>query len=128
MLFVLQLIMLLTLLFGIEPHPPKTFPPISGMAPFLAASFAFLVAAYILDPLASRAGWGGFALISIPMAMVSFGPPQKYSGANWSLIWPAVLCAQGGASLLLAGQLIAAIKDKILRAEKQSTQVLGGTQ
>lgn len=90
-LIILQLIMLLALYAGVEPHPPATT-PLFGIAPFLGAALATATAALIIGPSRDMTG-RGLSLLAAAMALISFGP-QKYFDAQFLMIWPAVLAGQ----------------------------------
>lgn len=90
-LVILQLVMLGALYAGVPPHPPAAT-PLFAIAPFLGASLSATIAALLLGPMTSRAG-RGLSLVSVLMALVSFGP-QKYADPQFALIWPAVIAGQ----------------------------------
>lgn len=98
-LLILQIVMLLSLYTRTFPHPPETVAPF-GIAPFLAASLSFGVAALILGPTGNMAGRALSGLTALA-ALVSYGP-QKYIDPQFGLIWPSVLVGQGAVILLLA--------------------------
>ncbi|MEL7257101.1 MAG: hypothetical protein AAFN80_04565 [Pseudomonadota bacterium] len=89
MLAVIQCVMLTSLYFGIEPHPPRAT-PLFAMAPFLAVSIGIALCA--IQQAGTSAGTV-FAVASATTALISFGP-QKYFDAAFSEIWIAVLAAQ----------------------------------
>lgn len=97
-LIVLQVIMLLALYAGVEPHPPA-MTPLFGIGPFLGAALATAVAALIIGPARSRTG-RGLSLLAAATALVSFGP-QKYFDVQFPMIWPAVLAGQIAAAVLI---------------------------
>lgn len=98
-LIVLQLIMLSALYAGIQPHPP-TATPLFGIAPFLGASVSVALAAMILQPLGSTTG-RALSGLAAALALISFGP-QKYTDAQFGLIWPAVILGQLSALVIFA--------------------------
>ncbi len=89
MLVVIQGIMLASLYFGVEPHPPRAI-PFFAMPPFLAVSIGSALCAIRLSQLrAGRILAGASALC----AVISFGP-QKYFDATFPEIWIAVMASQ----------------------------------
>ena len=98
-LIILQLVMLVSLYAGVQPHPPAAI-PLFAIAPFLAASLALAGAAMVAGPASSRSGRALSAAAALA-ALVSFGP-QKFFDAQFGLIWPAVLAGQAAAAVLLA--------------------------
>ena len=98
-LVVLTSVMLLAMFTRTEPHPPLEVAPFA-LAPFLAASLAIGVAAYIL--VASGARFAiATALLFALTALVSYGP-QKYFDPALPRIWPAVVVAQVAVMVIFA--------------------------
>ncbi len=104
-LIMLQLIMLLALFAGLEPHPPKVT-PLFGIAPFLGASMSLAISAMIVRPLDHTAG-RCLSVTAALTALVSFGP-HKFLDAQFALIWPAVILGQLAAFTVIAQVLLAA--------------------
>ena len=97
-LIILQLIMLSSLLAGLEPHPPRTI-PLFAMGPFLGASLAIAAAALALGPVSSPGGRWASVLAALT-ALLSYGP-QKWFDPAIGEVWPAVLLGQLAALLLI---------------------------
>lgn len=90
MLFTLHAIMLLSLYYGVKPHPPRAVTPFA-MAPFLAVQLGLIsISLYLLST--SRIAIYSSAIAAI-LSLVSFGP-QKYLDPAFPEIWIAVLAAQ----------------------------------
>lgn len=98
-LIILHLVMLTSLFAGIPPHPPQST-PLFGMAPLVGMSVSLAVAAILLGTVETRFG-AVLCVLAALAALVSFGP-QKYSDAQFPLIWPAVLPAQIAILALIA--------------------------
>ena len=98
----LQVIMLFALFTDTSPHPLLTT-PLFAMAPFLGASISIAAAALMLTAtpvrLGTRSGMA-MSLLAALLALVSFGP-QKWLDPAIPAIWPAVLCGQVSAVLIL---------------------------
>jgi len=90
-LAIVQLVMLAALMTGTMPHPPRAI-PLFAMGPFLGASLALVVAAWIFRKVDSLTGRVFLAMAAI-MALVSYGP-QKWTDPAIGEIWPAVLVAE----------------------------------
>lgn len=100
-LVILNLMLLVFLLAGVQPSPPVTT-SLFGMGPFLGANLAAGVSALILLPaLDARhaAHTPGTALacrvligLTVVLALVSFGP-HKLFNPMLPLIWPALAVA-----------------------------------
>lgn len=103
-LIILQVVMLLALYAGVQPHPPATI-RLFGIAPFLGATLAITSAALIIGPARGVPG-RGLSLLAAATALVSFGP-QKYFDAQFPMIWPAVLTGQIAAAVVIYGALSA---------------------
>lgn len=101
-LIILNLMLLVFLLAGIEPHPPVRI-PLFGMGPFLGANLAAGVSALILGATTSRAG-RVLSGVAIVLALVSFGP-HKLLDPALPLIWPALCTAWVAVATLLARML-----------------------
>ncbi len=89
MLIAVQGLMLASLYFGIEPHPPRTI-PLFAMPPFLAVSIGTALCAMRLA--GTRAG-DILAALTAAFALLSFGP-QKYFDPAFPEIWIAVIASQ----------------------------------
>ncbi len=89
MLVVVQGVMLASLYFGVEPHPPRAI-PLFAMPPFLAVSIGTALCAIRLSQ--TRAGHI-FAGLTAGFALLSFGP-QKYVDPAFPEIWIAVVASQ----------------------------------
>jgi len=87
---------------GVAPHPPATT-PLFGIAPFIGASLSAAVGSLILGPDRNRTG-RVLGLLAAIMALVSFGP-QKYLDPQLSLIWPALICGQLAAAVVIRNAL-----------------------
>ena len=103
-LIILQVVMLLALYAGVQPHPPATI-PLFGIAPFLGATLAITAAALIIGPACGVPG-RGLSLLAAATALVSFGP-QKYFDAQFPMIWPAVLAGQIAVVIVVYNALLA---------------------
>ncbi len=90
-LIVLQVVMLCALFTQTVPHPPLAVAPFA-LGPFLGASIAVAVAAFLLGAANSRLGMGVTILAAI-LALISFGP-QKWIDPAIAQIWPAVLLGE----------------------------------
>lgn len=101
-LIILQVVMLMALYAGVEPHPPATI-PLFGIAPFLGAAVATAAAALIIGPVHGMSG-RGLSLLAAATALVSFGP-QKYFDAQFPMIWPAVIAGQIAAAVVVYNAL-----------------------
>ena len=98
-LVVLTSVMLLAMFTRTEPHPPLEVAPFA-LAPFLAASLAIGVAAYVLVASGARFATATAVLFALT-ALVSYGP-QKYFDPALPKIWPAVIVAQSAVVVILA--------------------------
>lgn len=90
-LLVLQAVMLAALLSQSPPHPPIAT-PLFALGPFLGASLATTVAAFILGDAATGEG-RAVSLLAAALALISFGP-QKWLDPAFGGIWPAVILGQ----------------------------------
>ena len=97
-LIILQLVMLLSLMAGVPPHPPASI-KLFAIAPFIAVAISAAVGAYIAEPVASRTGQI-LSLLAALCALISFGP-QKYVDVQFHLIWPAVIAGQIASAFLI---------------------------
>ncbi|MEM6382968.1 MAG: hypothetical protein AAF739_09860 [Pseudomonadota bacterium] len=97
-LIILQLTMLMFLLAGLQPHPPRAI-PLFAMGPFLGTSLAIAVAALICGPDTTRTG-RSLSVVAAFCALLSYGP-QKYFDPAIGEIWPAVVAGQIAAVTLL---------------------------
>jgi len=97
-LIILQAIMLMSLYAGVPPHPPVST-PLFGIGPFIGAAVAMAAASIVVGPLSSPLG-RTLAALAVAFALASFGP-QKYFNAQFGLIWPAVLTAQGASAIIV---------------------------
>ncbi len=100
MLATVQAVMLASLYFGVEPHPPRTI-PLFAMPPFLAVSIGTALCAYSLSGQRPGRILAGVAAVA---ALLSFGP-QKYVDPAIGDIWIAVVASQI-AMLVIVWQLI----------------------
>ena len=98
-LIILQLVMLISLLVGLMPHPPRAI-PLFAMGPFLGASLAVAAAAIIVGPLETRLG-RALSGVAALCALISYGP-QKWVDPAIAEIWPAVLTGEVASFSLLA--------------------------
>lgn len=89
MLITVQGLMLASLYFGVEPHPPRAI-PLFAMPPFLAVSIGTALCAMRLSD--TRAG-RILAGLTAGFALLSFGP-QKYLDPAFPEIWIAVIASQ----------------------------------
>lgn len=89
MLAVIQMAMLASLYFGVEPHPPRSI-PLFAMPPFLGVSIGTALCARVL-----LGGTAGHVLAGVTafFALLSFGP-QKYLDPAFGEIWIAVIASQ----------------------------------
>ncbi|MCO5118153.1 MAG: hypothetical protein M9951_00765 [Burkholderiaceae bacterium] len=101
-LLILQSVMLTALYAGVAPHPPATT-PLFGIAPFIGAALSAAAGSLILGPDRNRAG-RTLGLLAAIMALVSFGP-QKYLDPQLPLIWPALICGQLAAAVVIRNAL-----------------------
>lgn len=90
-LIIVQLIMLISLLAGLTPHPPRAI-PFFAMAPFLSVSMAIAASAMIIGPLAGKLG-KALTVLAALCALISYGP-QKWIDPAIGEIWPAVLAGE----------------------------------
>ena len=124
-LIVLQLTMLVFLLAGLEPHPPRAI-VLFAMGPFLGTALAIAVAALIMGPTQTVLG-RALAVLAALCALLSYGP-QKWLEPAIGEIWPAVLGGQMAAIGLLACVLIAALRGgnhESSRASSSAQEVRG---
>lgn len=98
-LIIVQLIMLVSLLAGLAPHPPRVI-PFFAMAPFLSVSMAIAASAMIIGPVTSKLG-KALSLLAALCALISYGP-QKWIDPAIGEIWPAVLAGEIAAVGLIA--------------------------
>lgn len=91
-LWVLQIAMLLALYTQTAPHPPLEVRPFA-LGPFISTSIAIAIAASLLTKDKLTLAGKVLALLAAAFALVSYGP-HKYFDPAFSLIWPAVICAQ----------------------------------
>ena len=89
MLIVVQGLMLASLYFDVDPHPPRTI-PLFALPPFLAVSIGTALCALRLA--GTRAG-DVLAALTAAFALLSFGP-QKYFDPAFPEIWIAVIASQ----------------------------------
>ena len=108
-LAVLQATMLAAMYTGTPPHPPLQI-PLFALGPFLGASLAVAIAAWVLVRDHRIAGPLS-AILAAALALLSFGP-QKWLDPAIGLIWPAVLLGQI-ASLTIILQAIAMIRGRL---------------
>jgi hypothetical protein len=99
-LVILQLIMVFSLFAKVPPHPPETI-PISGIGPLIGVSISLALSAILVGPTKDRVG-RVLSVFAVTLALLSYGP-QKYFDPQFPLIWPAVICAQIAALVILAG-------------------------
>lgn len=97
-LIILQLTMLVFLLAGLAPHPPRTI-PLFAMGPFLGTSLAIATAALIMGPVISTVG-RSLSVLAALCALLSYGP-QKWFDPAIGEIWPAVVGGQAASIALL---------------------------
>lgn len=108
-LAMLQALMLLALLAGLAPHPPRVT-PLFAMGPFLSASIAIAVAGIVLTGTPGRFPAFVSALAAL-LALVSYGP-QKWIDPAIPEIWPAVLLGQVAALWVLAGIAVRSLRHR----------------
>lgn len=101
-LALLQLLMLLALMSGLEPHPPAYAAPFA-MGPFLSASIVLCVVAALQVP---RQGMSSplMGMLAATLALLSYGP-HKWLDPQIAHIWPAVLLGQLAAIGVWIGSL-----------------------
>ena len=85
----MQAVMLASLYFGVEPHPPRTT-PLFAIPPFLAVSIGTALCAFTMSNQTSGRILAGLAAF---LALPSFGP-QKYIDPAIGEIWIAVMASQ----------------------------------
>jgi hypothetical protein len=102
MLATLQALMLLSLMAGLAPHPPREL-PMFAMGPFLSAAIALALGAALLVRVPSH-GPKLLAILAALVALVSYGP-HKWFDAVTPSIWPAVLVGQLTAVWVIAAAI-----------------------
>ncbi len=101
-LIVLNIVMLASLLAGVEPHPPAVLGPLGGAGPFIGANIALSTVGALYCWWQNRAGYI-VAILSVFLNVITFGP-HKYFQETASLLYPAVTVGTVlSVALLVAG-------------------------
>ncbi len=87
-LILLNLVMLASLLAGVEPHPPAVLGPLGGAGPFIGANIALSAVGAIYCWWGHRIGFM-VAIVIVVLNFITFGP-HKYFSETASLVFPAV--------------------------------------
>lgn len=102
-LFVLNTVMLASLLAGVEPHPPTVLGPLGGAGPFIGANLALSAVGAMYCWWRRRVGYV-VAIVVVVLNTITFGP-HKYFSETGGLVFPAVTVG----TILSAAVLVASI-------------------
>lgn len=103
-LIILNVVMLASLLAGVNPHPPVQLGPLGGTGPFISANVALSTVGALFCWWEYQIGYV-LAIVSVILNSITFGP-QKYFSETANLIFPAVTTGTMFAVVLLIAAII----------------------